>query len=116
LDRTRESEFLDHVLGKMGVLVPDLVYTEVLQGYREDHAFSQTQSFLDEFPFVIIGGKELALNSAQNYRQLRKKGITIRKTIDCYIATYCIDKDLTLLHSDRDFEPFVAHLGLKSIF
>ena len=113
---TRETEFLDQILGKASILVPDLVYSEILQGYRDDRAFAETQAFLDEFPFVIIGGKHMALKSAQNYRQLRKMGITVRKTIDCYIASYCIAHDLTLLHSDRDFEPFVEHLGLKSIF
>ena len=116
LVKSKETEFLDQVLGKISVLVSDLTYVEVLQGYRDDRAFDETREFLDEFPFVIIGGKEPALKSAQNYRQLRKKGITVRKTIDCYIDTYCIEKDLPLLHSDRDFEPFVAHLGLKSIF
>lgn len=94
----------------------DLIYTEILQGYREDYVFNEVKSFLDEFPFAIVGTQELALKSAQNYRFMRKKGITIRKTIDSYIATYCIEKGLTLLHSDKDFEPFVEHLGLKSIF
>lgn len=96
--------------------MPDLVYSEILQGYREDYAFELTKTFLDEFPFAIFGGKEIALKSAQNYRFLRKKGITIRKTVDCYIATYCISKNISLLHSDRDFDPFIEHLGLKSIF
>lgn len=96
--------------------MPDLVYSEILQGYREDYAFEQTKIFLDEFPFAILGSREVALKSAQNYRFLRKKGITIRKTVDCFIAAYCISKNIPLLHSDRDFEPFVAHLGLKSIF
>ena len=65
---------------------------------------------------LFLSGKENALQSAQNYRFLRKRGITIRKTIDCYIASYCISKDISLLHSDRDFDPFVEHLGLRSIF
>lgn len=96
--------------------MPDLVYSEILQGYREDFVFQETKKFLDEFPFAILGSKELALSSAENYRFLRKKGITIRKTFDCYIASYCISKNIPLLHSDRDFDPFVEHLGLKSIF
>ncbi|SDA84943.1 hypothetical protein SAMN03080617_02774 [Algoriphagus alkaliphilus] len=94
----------------------DLIYTEILQGYREDYVFNEVKSFLDEFPFAIVGGQEIALKSAQNYRFLRKKGITIRKTIDSYIATYCIEKELILLHLDKDLQPFVDHLGLKSIF
>lgn len=113
---TQETEFLESILGKSPIVLPDLVYSEILQGYRDDAVFQETKSFLDEFPFAIIGSKELALASAQNYRFLRKKGIAIRKTIDCYIASYCISKNIPLLHSDRDFDPFVEYLGLKSIF
>lgn len=113
---TKETELLNQVIGVQSILMTDLIYTEILQGYREDYVFNEVKSFLDEFPFAIVGGQELALKSAQNYRFLRKKGITIRKTIDSYIATYCIEKNIALLHSDKDFEPFVEHLGLKSIF
>lgn len=113
---TQETEFLESILGKSPIVMPDLVYSEILQGYREDFVFQETKNFLDEFPFAILGSKELAVISAENYRFLRKKGITIRKTIDCYIASYCISKNIPLLHSDRDFDPFVEHLGLKSIF
>lgn len=114
--KSQETEFLDESLGFVPILVPDLVYLEILQGYREDHVFQKVKTFLDEFPFVSVGSKELALESAQNFRILRKKGITVRKTIDCYLATFCIQKDLKILHSDRDFDPFVQFLGLKSIF
>ena len=113
---TQETEFLESILGKSPIVMPDLVYSEILQGYREDFVFQETKKILDEFPFAILGIKELALSSAENYRFLRKKGVTIRKTIDCYIASYCISKNIPLLHSDRDFDPFVEHLGLKSIF
>lgn len=113
---TLETDMLNRFIGVDSILMTDLIYTEILQGYREDYVFNEVKSFLDEFPFAILGSQELAVKSAQNYRFLRKKGITIRKTIDSYIATYCIEKDLTLLHSDKDFEPFVEHLGLKSIF
>ncbi len=113
---TQETEFLESILGKSPIVMPDLVYSEILQGYREDFVFQETKNFLDEFPFAILGSKELAVISAENYRFLRKKGITIRKTIDCYIASYCISKNIPLLHSDRDFDPFVEHLDLKSIF
>lgn len=113
---TKETELLNQVIGVQSILMTDLIYTEILQGYREDYVFNEVKSLLDEFPFAIVGGQELALKSAQNYRFLRKKGITIRKTIASYIATYCIEKNIALLHSDKDFEPFVEHLGLKSIF
>ena len=115
-EKTREAELLNQILGTQNVIVGDLVYTEILQGYREDSVFQEVKSFLDEFPIVFLGGYDIALKSAQNYRFLREKGITIRKTIDSYIANYCIEKELFLLHADKDFEPFVAHLGLKSIF
>ncbi|GAB2478106.1 type II toxin-antitoxin system VapC family toxin [Algoriphagus taiwanensis] len=114
--RSRETDFLDETLGQIPILIPDLVYMEVLQGFREDRSFEEVKTFLDEFPFAELGGKELALLSARNFRELRKKGITVRKTIDCYLATFCIQKDLKILHADRDFAPFVQFLGLKSIF
>ena len=63
------------------------------------------------FPVYTIGGTKIALKSAQNYRFLRQRGITIRKTIHCLIATFCIEANLALLHSDRDFDPFETHLG-----
>jgi len=63
--------------------------------------------------FREIGGYEIALQSAQNYRLLRKKGVTVRKTIDVIIGTFCISEGITLLHNDRDFEPMVSHLSLK---
>lgn len=113
---TLETDLLNRFIGVDSILMTDLIYTEILQGYREDYVFNEVKSFLDEFPFANLGSQELAVKSAQNYRFLRKKGITIRKTITSYIATYCIEKDLTLLHFDKDFEPFVEHLGLKSIF
>jgi predicted nucleic acid-binding protein len=113
---TKEADFLSQFIGVQNILMVDLIYTEILQGYRDDSVFYDVKSFLDEFPFSILASHDLALKSAQNYRFLRKKGITIRKTIDCYIASYCISKNIPLLHSDRDFDPFVEHLGLKSIF
>jgi predicted nucleic acid-binding protein len=113
---TKEADFLSQFIGVQNILMVDLIYTEILQGYRDDSVFYDVKSFLDEFPFSILASHDLALKSAQNYRFLRKKGITIRKTIDCYIASYCISKNIPLLHSDQDFDPFVEHLGLKSIF
>lgn len=113
---TKEADFLSQFIGVQNILMVDLIYTEILQGYRDDSVFYDVKSFLDEFPFSILASHDLALKSAQNYRFLRKKGITIRKTIDCYIASYCISKNIPLLHSDRDFDPFVEHLDLKSIF
>jgi predicted nucleic acid-binding protein len=95
------------------VAVADLILTEVLQGIREDVRFELVQRRLTQFKMVTIGGRELAVASASNYRTLRKRGITIRSTIDCLIATFCIEHCHILLHNDRDFDPFEQHLGLR---
>ena len=113
---TRQTDFVFNGIGSSIFAIGDLIYGEVMQGFKADKDFLIGQDFFEEIPFLLLTSKELALKSAQNYRFLRKKGITIRKTIDSYIATYCIEKNITLLHSDKDFEPFVAHLGLRSIF
>lgn len=114
--KNRQTEFLYHEIGNTNFAVGDLIYGEVMQGFRSDKDYKIAYNFFEELPMLFLLGKESALASAQNYRFLRKKGITIRKTIDCYIATYCIIKNIPLLHSDRDFDPFVEHLGLSSIF
>jgi predicted nucleic acid-binding protein len=113
---TRQTDFLYNGVGDRVFAIGDLIYGEVMQGFKADSDFQIGKDFFEDIPFLLLTNKEFALKSAQNYRFLRKKGITIRKTINSYIATYCIEKDMTLLHSDKDFEPFVAHLGLKSIF
>jgi predicted nucleic acid-binding protein len=113
---TIQTDFLFGGIGSIEFAVGDLIYGEVMQGFKSDHDFQIGHDFFEDIPFLLLVNKELSLKSAQNYRFLRKKGITIRKTIDSYIATYCIEKELILLHSDKDFEPFVTHLGLKSIF
>ncbi len=114
--QNQQTKFLFHEIGVVNFAIGDLIYGEVLQGFRSDRDFDIAFNFFEEMPMLFLLGKENALKSAQNYRFLRKKGITIRKTIDCYIASYCISKDIPLLHSDRDFDPFVEHLGLRSIF
>jgi predicted nucleic acid-binding protein len=114
--KNRQTEFLYQEIGDTNFAVGDLIYGEVMQGFRSDKDYKIAYDFFEELPMLFLLGKESALASAQNYRFLRKKGITVRKTIDCYIATYCIKKNIPLLHSDRDFDPFVEHLGLSSIF
>ncbi len=112
---TLETGILDQVLGKEPVLVGDIILAEVLQGFRSDADFEAAREALLSFQPVQMLSPELAVQSARNYRALRKTGITIRKTIDCLIATYCIQSGSILLHSDRDFDPFETHLGLKVI-
>ena len=111
--QSKQVEALYAALGTIPVLVPDLVVTEVLQGCDSDREFNRVRTILAAFPHVSTTGTKLAVVAAQNYRALRARGITVRKTIDTLIATRCIVDDLPLLFSDRDFEPFVEHLGLR---
>jgi len=108
-----ETEYLDRVLSEELILVGDLILAETLQGFRDDRDFELAQAALAKFAQVEMLNLRLARQSAQNYRALRKKGITVRKTIDCLIATFCIAENHTLLHRDNDFDGFEEHLGLK---
>jgi predicted nucleic acid-binding protein len=110
---TWQTNMLDSLLSNVPILMGDLILTEILQGFRYDNDYESAKSYLTILPFHEIGGYQVAVNSAQNYRTLRKKGITVRKTIDIIIGTFCILKDLSLLHDDRDFTPMVDHLSLK---
>jgi len=109
---TLQTDYLNEVLGESVIFVGDLILAEVLQGFRFEKDFEAARDALLKFPVVDILGKQIAVQCASNYRLLRSKGITVRKTIDCLIATYCIENDLELLHSDRDFDPFEEYLGL----
>ncbi|MCW5759359.1 MAG: PIN domain nuclease [Phenylobacterium sp.] len=111
---TPQSDRLDALLGNEPLVIGDLILTEVLQGFVQDTAFEQAQRLLSAFELMSIGGPDVALQAARNYRILRARGITVRKTIDTLIATRCIEAGLTLLYSDRDFDPFVQYLGLAS--
>ncbi len=93
----------------------DLILCEVLQGIRSDRSFSAIAAQLRDFPVFDTGGEALAVASARNYRNLRSHGITVRKTIDCIIATHCIRSRHTLLHRDADFDGFEQHLVLRVI-
>ena len=108
-----QVEVLDSILGKELVVIGDYVLTEVLQGFRSEKEFRKAKTILLSFPCFDIGGKEIAIQSAKDYRFLREKGITVRKTIDTMIATFCIQNKFTLLHNDRDFDPFNKFLNLK---
>jgi hypothetical protein len=93
----------------------DLILCEVLQGVRNLREFRRVQQDLESLHILNTGGAALAIASARNYCFLRSKGTTIRKTIDCLIATFCIEYGHSLLHNDRDFDPFEVHLGLRVI-
>ena len=112
---TPQSEKLDSLLGKEPLAIGDLILAEVLQGFDSDRDFNQARKLLGSLALVQIGGGEIAVQAARNFRALQALGVTVRKTIDSLIATRCIEGGYTLLHSDRDFEPFVQHLGLRSV-
>lgn len=111
---TPQAERLDALLGSEPLATGDLVLTEVLQGFGSDRDFNQARKLMTSLVVVDIGGQDIAIQAAKNFRALRALGITVRKTIDTVIATRCIQSGFTLLYSDRDFDPFVQHLGLRS--
>ena len=111
--KTWQTDLLENLFSNVPVIIGDLILTEILQGFRSDNDYKTAKSFLSDLPFRLMGGYQVAVQSAQNYRILRKKGVTVRKTIDVIIGTYCILEDLPLLHDDRDFEPMVSNLSLK---
>lgn len=108
------TDRLNDLLGERQVALADLVLVEVLQGFRSEREFEQARRLLALPNLVQIGGRDMAEAAARNYRALRALGITVRKTVDTLIATYCIALDMPLLYQDRDFDPFVEHLGLTS--
>jgi len=110
-----QAEQLDHFLSNVPIIIGDLVLTEVLQGFRSDSDYETARECLSALPFRQIGGYDVAVQSAQNYRILRKSGVTVRKTIGVMIATFCIMEGLTLLHRDHDFDPMETHLSLKTL-
>jgi predicted nucleic acid-binding protein len=112
---TPQTEKLDSALGNEPLAIGDLMLTEVLQGFARERDFSEAKKLLSSLMVVELCGEEIAIQAARNFRTLRKLGVTIRKTIDTIIATRCIVDGYDLLHNDRDFEPFVAHLGLRVV-
>ncbi len=111
-NETQQVDRLDELLGVKPVAVGDLILAEVLQGFRSDKDFKTARQLFKDVTVFEMLGESQAVKSAENFRYLRTQGITIRKTADVIIATFCIDQRLPLLFSDRDFKPFVDHLGL----
>ncbi|MBN1361511.1 MAG: PIN domain nuclease [Sedimentisphaerales bacterium] len=112
---TGQAECLHTLLAEELVLMGDIILAEVLQGFREDNDFHKANRYLATLDCARMLNRDLAIKSAQNYRRLRRKGVTIRRTIDVMIATFCIERNLALLHSDKDFEPMSKYLSLKSV-
>lgn len=112
---TEAADRLDELLGNEPLAIGDLILTEVLQGFDDDRQFNQARRVLSSFDLIVIGGADIAIAAARNYRRLRALGVTARKTIDTVIATRCIVGRITLLHNDRDFDAFERHLGLRCL-
>jgi predicted nucleic acid-binding protein len=109
---TPETNALDDLLGRDPILTGDLILTEVLQGFRRDADYRKARTLLETLELRTLGGRQIAMAAADNYRALRRRGITPRKTIDMIIGTYCLVHGLELLHADRDFDVLEKELGL----
>ncbi|HAI68693.1 MAG TPA: VapC toxin family PIN domain ribonuclease [Gammaproteobacteria bacterium] len=109
---TSQTELLDDILANGQVIVGDIILNEVLQGFRTDTDFDRVKHLLTCLPFREMLGQEMALQSAQNYRLLRQKGLSIRNTTNLIVGTFCVVNKLTVLHDEPDFSLMVEHLGL----
>ena len=112
---TAQAARLDGLLGKEPLVIGDLILTEVLQGYHDERDFMQARRMLTALTVVELGGQDIAMQAARNFRTLCRKGVTVRKTIDTVIATRCIESGYELLHNNRDFDPFAKQLGLRVV-
>jgi Predicted nucleic acid-binding protein, contains PIN domain len=106
---------LRSLLGLEEVVVGDLMLCEVLQGLKDDRAAQRVEALLRRFDIVAMGGEEIAVAAARNFRSLRRRGITVRTTIDLLIGAWCIENHVALLHNDNDFRPMARHLGLIEV-
>jgi predicted nucleic acid-binding protein len=113
--KNAQTDHLHQIADRTPILVGDLILAEVLQGFREDADFEKARRALGKFIQAEMVSSELAIQSARNYRLLRGKGVTVRKTIDSLIATYCIENEHQLLHNDGDFDGYEKHLGLQVV-
>ena len=112
---TLQTSKLDSLLGVEPLGIGDLILVEVLQGFRKNADYKRAKQLLLSLVVFDMLGVKNALQSADRFRTLRKRGITIRKTADVIIATFCIEEGHALLFSDRDFAPFVEQFGLREV-
>ena len=110
-----QTDYLHDALGRERVVMGDLILMEVLQGFRSQRDYLAAKEHLSVLECHSLCNLELAIEGAEHYRSLRAKGITVRKTIDVLIGTWCIANSISLLHNDRDFDPMVEHLALPVI-
>ncbi len=113
--RNAETDWLDAALGRQRLGLTDIILCEVLQSVRDDVAAKAVERALAKLVIFETGGLALARDAARNYRTLRSRGHTVRKTIDCLIATFCLRQNHSLLHRDRDFDPFEEFLELSVV-
>jgi len=107
------TDLLDLELARSRIVTGDLIIAEFLQGFREDKEYQEAKQIMESLEYRDLVGREIAIAASQNYRILRRSGITVRKIIDVILATYCIENDLELIHNDRDFDPMEDKLGLR---
>ena len=112
--KNKFTDKLDNLLLSEVIIIGDIILAEILQGFRDDKDFERAKEYLNNLKCHSISNKHIAIKSAENFRQLRKKGITVRKTTDMLIGTFCIENDIPLLRNDRDFEP-LEELGLRVV-
>ena len=112
-EKTEQTDLLEVVVRRGDAALGDLIVSEVLRGVDSDREFRSLKSHFSNFEIYPMLGRRNAIQSALNYRKLRAKGFTIRKIVDCWIATFCIERGFPLLHNDRDFDPFEQHLKLR---
>lgn len=110
-----ETDWLERELDLQPIGITDLILCEVLQGIRDEFGFARVKRELRMLHVFDTGGSRIAVKAAENFRSLRARGATVRRTIDCLIATFCIESGYTLLHRDRDFDPFERYLGLRVV-
>jgi predicted nucleic acid-binding protein len=110
--RNPETDWVDREADKRRIGLTDLILCEVLQGVRTEREFRMTLAELLKFELFQAGGLDLAIAAAKNFRSIRQKGQTVRKMVDCLIATFCLTNGHILLHRDRDFDAFEQNLGL----
>jgi predicted nucleic acid-binding protein len=110
-----QANYLEGALSNETIFIGDLILAELLQGFKNDRDFKTVYEYLNTFECVTFGGKEFAIKVASNYRYIRSKGITVRKTVDMFIGTWCIENNAALLHNDKDFDVIASHLPLINI-
>ena len=112
---TAQTDLLEGLLDSQELAIGDLIFTEVLQGCKLDKEFNEVRRLLARLDLIVLGGEDVMIEAAKNYRKLRNLGVTVRGTIDVVLATRCIVSGHQLLHSDRDFDAFEQHLGLRCV-